>query len=117
MGYVSASSLEGPGSYLLQLLKEEGSVPYSRFYNHEDTMPQGLIDSVDAGTSHGDARERAHVDLEWAAYQLADAGIVEMQELPDRLPDDGNDYLIILTDQGREFVNSGESFQYRGMDL
>lgn len=113
MGWVNASDVEPAGNYLLGILRAEGSVPYSRFYN-DDTDYAALAAAAGIADAHED---QAHVLIEFAAGQLERAGLVSFTPLDTELIDGEHDYTIALTDKGREFLASGRPFRYRDMDL
>jgi hypothetical protein len=120
MGWVNGSDLKPAGDYLLGILKAEGSVPYSRFYNR-DTDYAALAAAV-AGRGEEDDEddvdeEHVHLMIEFAAGQLEDAGLVMFTPLDRKLVDGEPDYTITLTDKGRAFDSSGEAFRYRDMNL
>lgn len=113
MGFVSSEQLNSGGAYLLGVLRAEGAVPFSRFYNAE-TDYAALASA--AGIDESDA-DHAHVLIEFAAGQLGDAGLVSFNELPDELIDGERDYRIELTEKGKRFVAAGGNFRFRDMDL
>jgi hypothetical protein len=113
MGFVSSEQVRPGGEYLLGILKAEGAVPFSRFYN-DDTDYAQL--AADAGISECD-EEHAHVLIEFAAGQLERAGQVSFTELPGKLIDGENDYAIELTEKGRQLIANGKKFRYSDMDL
>lgn len=113
MGFVSGEQLSPGGAYLLGVLREEGAVPFSRFYNAQ-TDYAALASA--AGIDESDA-DHAHVLIEFAAGQLEVAGLVSFSELPDELIDGERDYRIELTEKGKRFVAASRTFRFRDMDL
>jgi hypothetical protein len=113
MGFVSGQQLSPGGAYLLGILRAEGAVPFSRFYNTE-TDYAAL--AAAAGIGEPD-EEHAHVLIEFAAGQLEHAGLVSFANLPDELIDGERDYRIELTEKGKRFVEAGRAFRFRDMDL
>src|SRR5438034_11647611 len=109
MGWVDQSDPEKGGAYLLDLLKREGCVRYSRFYG-DDVDPEALAAAT------GLDEEHAHVIIEFAAGQLEGAGVVSFAELPEKLIDDEQDYLISLTHRGRKLVEDGQRLRCRHME-
>ncbi len=83
--------------YLLGILKAEGAVRFSRFYNDETDYAKL---AAEAGIDEADV-EHAHIIIEDDAQELRRLGIVTFTTLPDRLIDGENDYLIELTENGR----------------
>ena len=90
------SQIKAAGDYLLSVLEAELEVAYSRFYNAEPGTDVALVDGMwpflmsqpvehrgelDDGDKEG-LLEEAHMLLEWAAWQLADLGIVKITTLP-----------------------------------
>ncbi len=113
MGWVYATQMMPAGAYLLGILETEGSVPFSRFYN-DDTDYAALAKA--AGLDECD-EDHAHILIEFAAGQMERAGIVSFATLPQQLIDGERDYLITLTEAGRELLRSGKAFGYRDMCL
>ncbi len=118
MGYSAAHNIEKAGLYLLAILKVEGSVRYSRFYDGTEEMEETLLRGMGFGPAiDGDAEdeyvpENATGLMDIAAEELARGGIVKTTELADLLAQDVQDYLIELTDKGRAFLERGERFPY-----
>lgn len=102
--------VQSAGAYLLGILRQEDSVPYSRFYAR-DVDPKSLAAATKLSEDH------AHVLIEYAAFQLEEAGIIAFTQLPSKLIDGENDYLIALTEQGKAFLTSEKGFEYRDMDF
>jgi hypothetical protein len=113
MGFVSSEQVRPGGEYLLGILKAEGAVRFSRFYN-EDTDYARLAE--DAGIGESDV-EHAHVLIEFAAQQLERLGIVSFTTLPDTLIDGDHDYTIELTEKGRLVITEGKPIGFRAMDV
>jgi hypothetical protein len=113
MGWVSSHAMKPAGDYLLGILKAEGSVPFSRFYN-DDTDYAALAKAAGVDESYED---HAHILIEFAAGQIEAAGLVSFTQLEATLIDGERDYAITLTDKGRSFLVSGQRFRYRDMNL
>jgi hypothetical protein len=59
--------------------------------------------------------EEAHLFLEWAAWQLADLGVVKITAGDgSKLIDGEPDFRIEFTERGRRFIEDGEMFGYHG---
>jgi len=119
MGWVSGQQLKPAGKYLLGILKSEGSVPFSRFYN-QDTDYVSLAEEVAAyadDDKNAIDEEHVHILIEFAAYQLENTGAVAFTKLDARLIDDEEDYQITLTEKGRAMLEEEKQFHYRDMDL
>jgi hypothetical protein len=113
MAFVSSEQVRPGGEYLLTILKAEGSVRFSRFYNR-DTDYAEL--AAEAGIAEHDV-DHAHVLIEFAAHQLERFGIVSFTALPDELIDGEHDYRIELTETGRKRLAGGEKIGFRTMDV
>lgn len=113
MAFVSSEQVRPGGEYLLGILKVEGTVRFSRFYNG-DTDYAKL--AQEAGIDEAD-EEQAHVLVEFAAQQLERFGIASFATLPDKLIDGEHDYAIELTEKGRLFVAEGRKIGFRDMDV
>jgi hypothetical protein len=113
MGFAPGEMIEKAGRHLLTVLKEEGQVRYSRFYDGSEDTHEGLLHAF--GLTSDWYLPELLMDL--AVYQLARGGVVRTTKVPDRLADGENDYLIELTEEGRGFLVSGEEFRFRGVDL
>lgn len=111
MGYSDAGAIEQAGTHLLGLLKVEGRVRYSRFYDGSDETHGELKKALGIEDDDDWYCPERLVDL--AAWQLEVGGIVTLTTLDDLLADGEQDYLIELTDRGRSFIERGERFQFR----
>jgi hypothetical protein len=122
------TQIRAAGAYLLQVLKTEEQVPYSRFYNASPGTASALAEGMwpflmaqpaeDRGelddVNKESLRDEGHVVLEWAAEQLADLGVVKITTLEGTELIDGEpDFRIELTERGNRFIEEGESFRYR----
>jgi hypothetical protein len=111
--------IRATGLYLLEVLKSEKVVRYSRFYNHapgtEDRLVDGPMPFVadDESCDAEDLREEGHVMLEYAAWQLEDLGVVRITFLDENLVDGNPDFQIELTEKGAQVLNDGLAFGFR----
>jgi hypothetical protein len=118
MGYRSVDEIEKAGWYLLAILKVEGSVHFSRFYDGTEETEETLLCGMGFGPAiDGDAEddyvpENAFSLIDIAAEELARGGIVKTTYLADLLAQEVQDYLIELTDKGRAFLDRGERFRF-----
>src|ERR1051325_2944525 len=117
MGFVSGECLRIPGMHLLNILKAEGSVRYSRFYGPGTEIEDLAKQLREMGDDNSQLDEHAHVIIEFAAHQMKRRGIVTFTVLDDDLIDGEKDFLIALTDKGKAFVASGQDFPHWDMDL
>src|SRR5262249_46760285 len=116
---IDTERIRATGLYLLEILKSEKVVRYSRFYNHtpgtEDRLVAGSIPFVvdsEACDAEG-LHEEGHVMLEYAAWQLEDLGVVRIKELDEDLVDGDPDFQIELTDKGAQVLADGLTFRFR----
>ena len=121
------SSIRPAGQYLLKVLKQEGEVPYGRFYGDKD-QDQKLLDGVlpfyppcegeeELEDLKAGILEEGHLCVEWAAWQLKDFGVVEIVESPDaKLIDGEPDFLIRLTGRGKTIDWDIEPFGFRDLN-
>ena len=117
---ITIEGIRATGLYLLEVLKSEKVVRYSRFYNDTPGSDKNLAavvmpfvvdhESCDAE----DLCEEGHVMLEFAAWQLEDLGIVRTLPLDETLIDGERDYRIELTEKGRHVLAEGLRFHFRG---
>jgi hypothetical protein len=105
---------QAAGDHLLGLLRTEGSLRYSRFYDGSDKTHEALLRGMGLGEDHCDSPEWA---MDTAVAQLEKAGLVATRTTADLLADGNRDYEISLTDEGRAFLAEGKSFPYRDVDL
>jgi hypothetical protein len=114
--------IRATGLYLLEVLKSEKVVRYSRFYNNtpgtEDHLVAGampfLVDSKARDLET--IREEGHVLLEYAAWQLEDLGIVRIEELDENLVDGEPDFKIELTEKGSQVLADGLAFGFHSLN-
>jgi len=116
---INTEGIRATGLYLLEVLKAEKSVRYSRFYNAtpgtEESLAAGAMPFVEDNESCDteDLREEGHVMLDFAAWQLVDLGVVRITFLDERLIDGERDFLIELTEQGERILAEGLTFGFR----
>jgi hypothetical protein len=124
---ISRDGIRATGLYLLDVLRTEKTVCYSRFYNDddetEDMLVQGAMpymSKVDADEDEDyrerDLREEAHVMLNFAASQLDDLGVVQITFLLSKLIDGEPDFEIALTERGEQILRDGLNFGFRDPD-
>lgn len=117
---ITSEGIRAAGLYLLEVLKGEKVVRYSRFYNAtpgtDERLAAGVIPLVVNSESCDaeDLREEGHVMLEFAGWQLLDLGIVRITFLDDSLIDGERDFRIELTEKGEHLLAEGLSFHFRG---
>jgi hypothetical protein len=116
---ITIEGIRATGLYLLEVLKAEKFVRYSRFYNAipgtDERLVAGVMPFV-VNTESCDAedlREEGHVMLEFAAWQLLDLGIVRITFLDDRLIDGERDFRVELTEKGAHLLAERLSFHFR----
>lgn len=115
------------GLHLLDVLKIERAVDYSRFYNFEPGTDVKLAEAVwrhrkaatgedpeDAEYEKNRLLEEAHLCIDWAAWQLYDRGLVRIAFLDGKkLEDEEPDFRIELTPMGEKFLAEGPTFGFR----
>lgn len=112
MGWLSASVIEQAGKHLLAVLRHEGSVPYSTFYDGSDETHARLCEATGLDDWYG---PEGVVDQ--AAYQLEALGFITIIELDAKLADDETDYRMTLTEGGLAAVEAGVAPNYQSVDL
>src|SRR5262245_61903738 len=119
---ITSEGIRATGSYLLQVLRTEKSVPYSRFYNAspgvEEKLVRGTLPFVEEPEccDVDDLREEGHVMLDFAAWQLEDLGLVRITFLEELLIDGEPDFTIHLTERGERALAEGLGFHFREPD-
>jgi hypothetical protein len=103
MSYFCETVLKAAGDYLLGLLKSEGAVRYSRYYNEKDGTHEALLRGMGLDEEECDSPECAMDD---AVAQLEEAGYVATRTTGDLLMDGHRDYEIALTEEGKTFLAS-----------
>lgn len=120
MGWVNGSNIKPVGDYLLRLLADKGSVRYGEeFYDFSEAQEQRLRQALGIGPDedYEDDQHYPPIYADFAAGQFSRKGLVQLENLPETLPDGDPDYKISLTKQGRAFVSAGCAFPYWDMDL
>lgn len=118
MGYSNANEIQKAARYLLELLKVEGSVRYSRFYDGEDEAQETLLRGMGYGAALDGTAEDDHVPecpehlMDLAVAQLERQLVVKTTGLEDLLADDNNDFLIELTEEGRSHLELGGRLRF-----
>ena len=116
---IDTEGIRATGLYLLEVLKSERVVRYSRFYNYtpgtEERLVAGAMPFVgDSEACDAEAlSEEGHVMLEFAAWQLADLGVVRIVFLEENLVDGYPDFQIELTEKGAQVLADGLTFRFR----
>jgi len=106
------------GKYLLSVLSVERAVPYSRFYSFEEGRDVEVANGIFQHLTDPDADDRealieeGHLMVEWAAWQLQDFGALTKTTLETLLPDGEPDYLISITDRGRQVASGSIPFVF-----
>jgi len=117
---IDTEGIRATGLYLLEILKSEKVVRYSRFYNHTPGTEERLVAGsmpfvVDSEACDAEGLyEEGHVMLEFAAWQLADLGVVRIVFLEENLVDGYPDFQIELTEKGAQVLADGLTFRFRG---
>jgi hypothetical protein len=119
---ISIEGIRATGLHLLDVLRQEKSVRYSRFYNDDPLTDVNLaravvplMDDPEEGDEE-DIREQGHVMLEYAAWQLEDLGIVQITRVDSTLIDGEQDFKIALSDKGEQLSSRDIDFGFRGPD-
>jgi hypothetical protein len=113
MGYAYGSDIERVALFLIELLQEKGSVSYDFFYDGTDETMLKLNKAI--GFSDDDEESIVYVDL--TIYELKEMGIIETEQLSEKLPDDEFNFRIRLTDVGKEFVKSRKKLVFKDIEL
>lgn len=120
---ITVDGIRATGLYLLEVLKAEKAVNYSRFYNEAPETEERLIADVLPFVSDSeyctdeDLREEAHVMLDFAAWQLEDLGMVRITFLDETLIDGEHDFRIELKEKGMRVLEEGLRFRFHGPEL
>ena len=119
---ICTEGIRATGLYLLEVLKAQKVVRYSRFYNDTPGTDNNLVTGAmrfvedEDYCNAEDLREEGHVMLEFAAWQLEDLGIVQIEELDANLMDGYRDFQIGLTEKGAQVLADGLAFGFRSPD-
>lgn len=118
MGYSDATVIKDAGNYLLTVLLNDNSVPYSRFYDGKDETHFQLCEAIGLLDDDGEVDDwySAEQLIDLAVAQLEEQGIVTIETLTAKLADGYDDYLICLTEDGRQKLASGYQPTYRDME-
>jgi hypothetical protein len=112
MGYMNDQYIKNAANHLLDILKNESLVNFSRFYDGTEETDNKMAKII--GT------EDASVAMDCAIIQLIDQRIVKTKKAIDILGEDACGYEghnIILTDFGKGQLAAGAKLQFVGMDL
>ena len=116
---ITIEGIRATGLYLLEVLRAEKVVRYSRFYNAtpgtDESLATGAMPFVvnNECCDAEDLLEERHVMLDFAAWQLEDLGIVRITFLDEALIDGERDYQIELTERGAQVLAEGLRFDFR----
>jgi hypothetical protein len=112
MGYMHQQYIKNAANYLLNILKDESLVNFSRFYDGTEKTNNKMakiIGSEDASTA-----------MDCAIIQLIDQRVVITKKAIGPLNEDACGYEghnIILTDFGKQQLAAGAKLEFVGMDL
>ena len=118
MGHSYRMEILEAGRHLLEVLRFEGCVRYSRFYDGTDATENALVRGMGygpelAGLTEDDYVPERPADLiDLAVKQLERKSIVKTTVLQELLADENPDYLIELTDEGRSQLATPWSLRF-----
>ena len=116
MGQMPGEMTKMAGDYLLSILVEEITVPYSRFYDGSDETREKL--RIGIGMSESDADWYSiELMMDLAADRFAKMGIVEIRPREDKLADGEKNYDIVLTEKGCQFIADAKEYKFPDLDL
>ena len=108
MEYISTKTgVERAGRYLMDLLKTEPLIRYSRFYDGTVETAKALNRTLGLDENDWPPEEGL---MNWAIDELEEVGLVKTEDLPNILADGYSDYEVSLTDAGRDFLGQGGLF-------
>lgn len=113
MYLVSGDDITVAANYLLLVLSQETSLPYSRFYDGTDASSDRLADEL--GLSQHNPSPT--VVLVLAAAALHQRGLVRCQDLPHRASTIEPDFKMSITADGRSFVARREHVELPSVHL
>jgi hypothetical protein len=119
---ITIEGIRATGKYLLDVLKAEKTVRYSRFYNEAPETVERLVAGALPFVRDLEAcdatllEEQGHVMLDFAAWQLEDLGIVRLTFIDEKLIDGEPDFKIELTETGAHVLANGLTFGFRHPD-
>jgi hypothetical protein len=115
MGMMYAHHQERAAHYLIQVLLDNAlSVRYSYFYDGSDEANERIRTAM--GIKEGEDI-CAELALDLAADALAEAGIVTLTDLTNKLADGEPDYRIEIPEEGLERLEAGEWPKFRHLDM
>ena len=112
MGYMNQEYIRNAANHVLNILKNESAVNFSRFYDRTEETDNQLAKIV--------GLEEASVAMDCAITQLIDQRIVKARRAIGDLSEDACGYeghCIELTDFGKEQLAAGAKLEFVGMDL
>ncbi len=111
MGYSYAENIRAAGQYLLEILDQNGSVEYARFYDGSETTAHALYTGMGLTIEEGESYCAEHL-IDLAAAQLERQGFVHTEILSSKLADGEPNYSIQLAPSAQERIASGEQPTY-----
>lgn len=117
MGRYYLEDIERGAAYILAHLASEGEFVYSEHLDVDDSLMPDLCAKLEIHDLLENGEVSPEMLLQFGADQLADAGLVRQTLLPDQLPFDEQEFRLDLTSAGRAFLNSGERFRCKDVDL
>jgi hypothetical protein len=113
MGWYPGHIIEKAAAFLMDELVQRSPRRYSEYYDGEDKTHDHLREVLGLE----DDQHPAELGLDLACFVLENEGLVEKDQVNEKLADGDPDYTIALTAAGRRFHSAGRKVTCLGMDL
>ena len=112
MGYMNDQYIRNAGNHLLDILKNESLVNFSRFYDGTEETNNKMAKII--------SLEGASIAMDCAIIQLIDQRIIKAQKAIGNFGEDAcgfEGHNIMLTDFGKQQLAAGAMLEFVSMDL
>jgi len=112
---IPGTEIKCAGDYLLRILREQGRVKYSEFYDGSDETRLKLLQGMEMDEETADWYS-AEALLDDAVFLFERRGIVAISRLEEKLADGHNNYEIVLTAKGKQFIKSKQKYTFPDLE-
>jgi hypothetical protein len=113
MGWYPGHIIEKAAAFLLDELAQRSPRRYSEFYDGEDKTHDRLLEVLGLDDEYCSAE----LGLDLAVFVLENEGLVEKDDLAEKLADGEPDYTLTLTAAGRRFHRAGQKVKSKGIEV
>lgn len=111
MGYLYKHQQEKASKYIFECLKGKDYLDFDFFYDGTEKTGQKNIEAL------GGEYDNATAIIDITIIQLNSMGVIEIEELEEKLADGEYNFRIRLTEKGKRVLNNEIKLEFRDLDL